>query len=316
MSNEALGASSAPSNVPVHPRSRTGVVFVHGGGKWDADYWEPVAKAIQNCIDGSSTLSAFDASGACYSDVVNSPAAQVARAAAPTAPQSALLNTLLWNSIRAALALTTPQLFLPQFANNLVRSLIPGRSDAPPVDKVWDAMANAALTKSLKEMRDQITQTVADVFFYLRDDPNFVKPIRQALIDKLLAAQQCEKIVLVSHSLGSVVAYDVLNAWVGDRPKIAYWFTLGCPLTTVLRLRAGTPTRLSCATVEHWYNIFDSTDPVASPLCSQFSKPGSAILDIFIDVGVGPLDSHNYFQDPTTIRLIADAVQAANRTGN
>jgi pimeloyl-ACP methyl ester carboxylesterase len=316
MSNEALGTSSVLSNVPVVPRARTGVVFVHGGGKWETDYWEPVAKAVQKCIDGSSTLAAFAASGACYSDVINSPAAQTARTLALAPSENALLNALLWDGMRAGLAFTTPQLFFPQFIRNVVSSFVPGRNETPPVDKVWDAMANAALTQSLKEMRDQITQTVADVFFYLRDDPQFVKPIRQAVIDKLVDAQQYEKIVLVSHSLGTVVAFDVLNAWTGVQPRIAYWFTLGCPLTKVLRLRAGTPTRLNYANVEQWYNIFDTSDLVASPLCSQFSKSGNNLLDIFVNVGVGPMDSHNYFQDPTTLRLIADAVRETNRSSD
>ena len=318
MSNESLSGSSASSNVPTTPQSRTGVVFVHGAGIWRPDFYEPIANALQGCIDGGSMPTSFGALGACYSDVINSVEAKTARATAFTSREDAFVKALMWNSIWAGIALTTPELFFPKFIGNLFQSLMSG-GGVPSIEKVWNAMSSTLLYKSLDELRDQITQTVQDVCFYLRDDPKFVGPIRQELIDKLHDAQQYDEIVLVSHSLGTIVAFDVLNAWTESKPRIAYWFTLGCPLTWALRLRDNTPTRLNNDKVQRWYNVFDTSDIVASPLCPRFSKPGDNILDIFVNVGIGPVDSHNYldYRTPTTtLRLIADAVRATNQSGN
>ena len=240
------------------------------------------------------------------------------------------MNVLLWENVLASIANTSPEQLLQKIVGNLnpLNAFSTGLAAAArPAETILDLLACTLLGKTLQQVKHQVGQTVPpggmnvaatiqELCLYLQTDDKFVRPIRQELIDGLCKAQQYDEIVLVSHSLGTVVAFDVLNQWTESKPKISHWFTLGCPLTKVLRLRPGTPNRLMNANVEQWYNIYDTTDIIASPLGPTFTKPGYNIHDIFVDVAIGLAESHKYLKNPTTLRLIADAVQSATPPGN
>lgn len=115
---------------------------------------------------------------------------------------------------------------------------------------------------------DEIRKKAADVHSY-RSDPATCKAVQDCLKAKLEAAHRSgHQIMLIAHSMGSFVAYDVL-ANRDDLPphlKIAQFVTLGSPLglekvKNIVRnsmddLRV--PER-----VEHWTNFADPKDPVA-----------------------------------------------------
>jgi len=229
------------------------------------------------------------------------------------------MNMLMWDNILASVAALSHDQLLQKISASLLGALGLGIAKRS-VEVILDAFACAFHGESLNQLSNQIAQTalpggmnvaatIQDVCLYL-SDATFARKIRQELRDGLRDAQQYDEIVLVSHSLGTVVAFDVLNEWTESNPKISHWFTLGCPLTKVLFLRKNTLDRLKNANVEHWYNIYDSSDIVASPLGPKFTKPGYSIHDIFVDVCVSldPIKSHDYFNNPTTLKLIADAL--------
>ncbi|MEW5720008.1 MAG: hypothetical protein AB1817_15375 [Chloroflexota bacterium] len=318
MSDEVLDTASTSEHARTVEQPRAGVVIVHGAGIWQQDYWKPIVNAIQGCL-GSAAALALGAVGVCYSDVINSVEAGAARASTLAPRQNAFMNALLWDNLLANISTASPEQLLKHIVrlNPLAFGLGLGTR---PIEAGLDVFARALLGKSLNQLSDQIAQTVLpggmnvaatvqDVCLYLFDD-QFARKIRQELIDGLRDAQQYDEIALISHSLGSVVAFDVLNGWTENKPRIAYWFTLGCPLTKVLRLRAGTLNRLNNSNVTHWYNVYDTTDIIAGPLGPTFTKPGYNIHDIFIDIGSDPIGSHDYFGNRTTLNLIADAIQA------
>jgi hypothetical protein len=323
MSNDGLGASSVSSNVPIGVSPHRGIVFVHGAGIWQPGYWKPIVKSIQGCLSGTATPPAFGAVGVCYSDVINSPEAKTVRTTTLAPRQTAFMNALMWDNVLASVATASPDQLLQGILSNLNPLKAIGLGVAHPAETVLDILAHTLLGWSLNQLSNQIAQTVLpggmnvaatiqDVCLYLQNDDKFVRPIRQELVDGLHNAQQYDEIVLASHSLGTIVAFDVLNAWAESTPKISHWFTLGCPLTKVLRLRPGTPNRLKNENVEQWYNVYDTSDIIAAPLGPTFTKPGHTIHDIFVDIGVDPISSHDYFGNPTTLKLIADAVQATS----
>jgi hypothetical protein len=101
-----------------------------------------------------------------------------------------------------------------------------------------------------------IGQLLRDVFVYVNDGP-----VRKA-INKIVADQLTgEPTVVVAHSLGTVVGYEVLRNHAGySVPRL---ITVGSPLgIRAIRDRLATPLVMP-AGVGDWYNAFDDRDVVA-----------------------------------------------------
>ncbi len=108
------------------------------------------------------------------------------------------------------------------------------------------------------------------VIFKVRDE------LRQRLIDDLRkAAEQANKLVLVTHSMGTMIAYDVLRNC-KQCPPVEVLFTLGSPLgiTEVQeQLRAdGLPHVDFPPGLGRWINVYDPLDPIcgADPRMDDF----------------------------------------------
>ncbi len=132
----------------------------------------------------------------------------------------------------------------------------------------------------------------------------------QARLSETLAelTRQKHEIVLVSESLGSLVAFDVLRQE-ADRYNIAAWFTLGCPLRTLVRTgqRGADLGAINQSTVKQWFNLYAPRDLVAAPIASVF--PAYPICDERIEGARGRLQSHRYWANPRVSALIARAVR-------
>lgn len=91
------------------------------------------------------------------------------------------------------------------------------------------------------------------------------------------------EIVLVSESLGSLVAYDVLRDY-AHKFHIAAWITLGSPLRAVIsaKQRDANLGAITPENVKAWINLYSSLDPVAAPLAPLF--PTYPIRDERIDL--------------------------------
>lgn len=95
-----------------------------------------------------------------------------------------------------------------------------------------------------------------DVYVYVNDGP-----VRRA-INKIVAAELTdEPTVVIGHSLGSVVAYEVLRQDANN--AVAQFVTVGCPLgIRAIRQRLATPLTMPDG-VKGWYNAYDPRDVVA-----------------------------------------------------
>lgn len=106
--------------------------------------------------------------------------------------------------------------------------------------------------------------------FKVRDE------LRQRLIDDLRkAAEQANKLVLVTHSMGTMIAYDVLRNC-KQCPPVEVLFTLGSPLgiTEVQeQLRADGLQHVDFPPgLGRWINVYDPLDPIcgADPRMDDF----------------------------------------------
>jgi hypothetical protein len=142
----------------------------------------------------------------------------------------------------------------------------------------------------------------------------FVPSRKQEVIrDRLRATleeltQHGHEIVLVSESLGCLVAFDVLRAE-ANQYNIVAWITLGCALRTLVRTgqRSADLGAINRQTVGQWFNLYAPRDLVAAPIASVF--PAYPIHDERIDGARGRLQSHRYWANPRVAALIARVLQ-------
>ena len=192
------------------------------------------------------------------------------------------------------------------------------------VDELLDAdnpvithgVANWKLTRALASLLDRRVKgasgaTVAlvtrDVYRYLRD-PGIGNRINDGVRKALTADTE---MVVVGHSLGSVVAYALL-AHQGEaaRWKVPLLLTLGCPLAVTVIRNALAPIAHPTV-VAHWHNARDPADIVAlHPLIAPHFdiKPAVEHSD---HVSNGTDNRHGiegYLSDQTVARRIHDAL--------
>lgn len=107
-----------------------------------------------------------------------------------------------------------------------------------------------------------IAQFVPDAATYFFEHA-FQQRVRQQLRDQLLeTALRGGPYVLISHGLGTIVAYDVLHE-LQDRVDIVLWVTLGSPLgIDEIQERIAQPLQTP-VNVRRWVNFADPLDPIA-----------------------------------------------------
>jgi subtilisin family serine protease len=125
------------------------------------------------------------------------------------------------------------------------------------------------LPKALREfITRRITRTLLkDVHEFL-----FVQERREAMRESLLARLRTGggPFVVIAHSQGSMVAYDVLSALPADRYSIDLFVTIGSPLglqevQDQLKIVTGQTRGLKVpACVKRWVNVADPLDPVCA----------------------------------------------------
>ncbi|MGE5264306.1 MAG: esterase/lipase family protein [Acidobacteriota bacterium] len=167
----------------------------------------------------------------------------------------------------------------------------------------------AALTtgqaRGLMDLPVAATDAASDVIRYLFDG-KMQKSIRNRLAQALDQATAGDaEIILVSHSLGTVVAFDVLRELAGRYP-IKRFVTMGSPLrklatTGIHPVDLGA---ITTQTIPFWRNLYDNTDLVADAIGPAF--PAYPIEDVFIQVADLPIPSHNYWENLQVQKMIAD----------
>jgi hypothetical protein len=163
-----------------------------------------------------------------------------------------------------------------------------------------------------------IEEHLSDVAYYLADAEirRSVLGIAQATLTE--ARRQHDSIVVVSHSLGTVVAYDLLATADTARP-VTFLLTAGSPLGLPAVQRhlvggargtvPGLPT-IDTDVNPRWLNAYDVSDVVAliHPLRDCFRGGRESIRDVVTHNPTGPHSISDYLSDPDVAVAVATAL--------
>jgi pimeloyl-ACP methyl ester carboxylesterase len=185
------------------------------------------------------------------------------------------------------------------------------------VGKVLELVFGTPATEDM--VREALKTRAPDLHRY-RNDRAAREAVQERLRGKLRSAQAAGRpILLIAHSMGSIIAYDVLAAAGRTLPglRIAHFVTAGSPLglSPVKEILAA-PLRVpEC--VARWTNLADPRDHVArwdTRLSSDFreNSAGSAISDHLVINGYvspsgkpNPHKIYGYLRTPEMSELIA-----------
>ncbi len=122
-----------------------------------------------------------------------------------------------------------------------------------------------------------IEKFTRDVYYYLES------PGIRGYVDEIVEAEipKEEPCVVVSHSLGTIVAYNVFSRR-EDLENIRTWVTLGSPLgiqAVYERLPSGGGKRIAPYGIRSWYNGRDAKDVVAINPIPETEFAGSPIVE-------------------------------------
>ncbi|SEB22704.1 triacylglycerol lipase [Variovorax sp. YR216] len=189
--------------------------------------------------------------------------------------------------------------FLEEFERKM--RMAPSPAEPSDIDESPAAQEPAQLEIASwlpRPVKEAIIKKAAMEAYYFLFDKEYVRPqdgkafkVREELRNRLLAklreaAEKGEKLVLVTHSMGTMVAYDVLRNCPGC-PPVDTLFTLGSPLgvTEVQeqlvakdRKKVDFPPLLG-----RWVNVYDPLDPVcgADPRFNDYAPfEGRAVEDV------------------------------------
>ena len=328
-------------------RPKKGMVLVHGAGNFEPGYEKPIVGYIQNRLavkevfikpvfysdefkswlmpqarttmwNQNQEFQSFH-KGFCNEaardrilrDAAFISLAQMSKAALPFMNLNSLMSLVLQSGANTSTILGTVSQVASVALGFPVQQVIASVNTAfqQPAPATL-ATSSAPSAASLGSGGLDLSLVVEMVYHYLYDGVIAQKVqqiVEQALVE---ATNDFDEIVLVSHSLGNLVTFDVLNKWSHGATKVTDWFTLGCPLIKARRLHPGNlgPTGMPPGRVTRWYNVYDTNDIVADALGPIYSKPGSYIYDVFVEVGTDPLSAHDYLNSNPTRDMIADAL--------
>jgi hypothetical protein len=153
--------------------------------------------------------------------------------------------------------------------------------------------------------RALVERALQDVYAYFFGGQR--EPVQDRLREVLSAVDG--PVVVVAHSLGSVVAHDVLRSWQGPAREVPLLVTLGSPLGTEeiqdllvrpLQVPAGTG---------RWLNACDRRDVVAlDPTLRREFPPAELVTDSIVD---NDSDNHHGIEPYLRAAVVQQAVHAA-----
>ena len=186
------------------------------------------------------------------------------------------------------------------------------------VRKVLPLLGNFALLFGkwvLSDLVSEILDYALDLPLYLGDV--YATEMREVVEDEIRrASEQTNGVVVVGHSLGSVIAYDAVASLLMKEkpPTIKSLVTLGSPLEWVTSLRT---TRHSSDVIHHvpeslkWVNFYNKEDPVPmKKALSIVSFPSVENFEILVKAKK-PLVAHSaYWSDRNVAAHIKSLVFA------
>jgi hypothetical protein len=196
------------------------------------------------------------------------------------------------------------------------------KSAAAQAGSMVSSAERAASLTVMKSYRDSITRKglrfIGDVFVYLQHgrtgNENIYARVKTKLLALAASAPEGEPFIVVTHSFGSEILYDLLTTGALDDLSIHLWVTVGAQtsLFAEMKLYSGMPENIpqdtskfilgKPANVVTWINIYDKADAL-----SYLHKPVFGdVEDIPIEAQGNLKNAHgHYFVTPVFYDLIA-----------
>ncbi len=184
----------------------------------------------------------------------------------------------------------------------------------------WGGDILDAMKKSLgfdKTADSVLKHKLKDLSLYYEDE-NIRNELQGRLRAKVLENQE-NRIMLLSHSMGTIIAYDVLRAVGNEFPRLVidHFVTLGSPLGlphVKYKISKGNSVMRTPSVVKRWSNFADRRDPVSldATLAGDY-KPndsGVKVMDDLIanDWGGKYHKSYGYLRAPEVSRIIRNFI--------
>ena len=175
-----------------------------------------------------------------------------------------------------------------------------------PLNWGWVQAILQAIDKKSKWSEASLKKMTYDVFLYLT-----IPGIKDEINSEIKKAFDNEACVVVGHSLGSVVGYNVLR----DNPSFSAckYITVGSPLgITAVKKYLKTPIKMPDCVQNGWFNAFDDRDVVAlNPLNTKYFDIDPSIENKS-DIRNQTSNRHGiigYLNDKTVAKEIYDALK-------
>jgi hypothetical protein len=151
-------------------------------------------------------------------------------------------------------------------------------------------------------------ELVADVGNYVAH--NGVRTAVQNVLHACLGQAQAREaelpVILVSHSQGTIISYDVLRQAGANYPALRTWITMGCPLRKYFafplewgRQQLGLPAGL------RWLNLYDQMDIVGRELRGAVDWTSPEPDDRVVDNARNAADAHDHWHNPEVVKAVA-----------
>lgn len=126
-----------------------------------------------------------------------------------------------------------------------------------PLNWEWVHSILKAIDKKSSWSEASIKKFTYDVFLYLT-----VPAIRQAINEKVISSFENEPCVLVGHSLGSIISYNILRE--SSTINACKFITIGSPLgVSAVKKHLKSPIKMPDSVKNGWFNAYDERDIVA-----------------------------------------------------
>ena len=134
-----------------------------------------------------------------------------------------------------------------------------------PLNWAWVHSILIAIDKKKSWSEATIKKFTYDVFLYLT-----IPAIRQKIEDEVMKSFSNESCVVVGHSLGSIVSYNILRDI--TTTKASKLITVGSPLAiNAVKKYLKTPIKMPDSVKNGWFNAYDERDVVAlKPLDNKY----------------------------------------------
>lgn len=116
--------------------------------------------------------------------------------------------------------------------------------------------------------------------------------------------------MLVAHSQGTVISYDVLRQAGGNYTHLRTWITMGSPLRKYyISLLKWGKERLGVPPALRWVNLYDAKDIVGNDLKDAVGWVSPVPEDHEVNNRQNATGAHDHWGNPQVVKLVADEIR-------